>query len=55
VNSLKGASARILRRNFTDRMKPAIMHGHYWHQNTIVLDALEFLHQRARLAASGDV
>ncbi|MFJ9646193.1 IS200/IS605 family transposase [Streptomyces sp. NPDC101206] len=30
VNSLKGVSARILRRDFTGRVNRAIMHGHFW-------------------------
>ncbi|WP_079189005.1 IS200/IS605 family transposase, partial [Streptomyces kebangsaanensis] len=30
VNSLKGVSARILRRDFTGRANRAIMHGHFW-------------------------
>ncbi|MFD4968867.1 IS200/IS605 family transposase [Streptomyces sp. NPDC058424] len=30
VNSLKGVSARILRRDFTGRVNQAIMHGHFW-------------------------
>jgi REP-associated tyrosine transposase len=30
VNSLKGVSARILRREFTGTMNRAIMHGHLW-------------------------
>lgn len=30
VNSLKGVSARILRRDFTGRINRAIMHGHFW-------------------------
>jgi putative transposase len=30
VNSLKGVSARILRRDFTSRVNQAIMHGHFW-------------------------
>jgi putative transposase len=30
VNSLKGVSARILRRDFTGRVDRAIMHGHFW-------------------------
>ncbi|MEU3191436.1 IS200/IS605 family transposase, partial [Streptomyces sp. NPDC006992] len=30
VNSLKGVSARILRRDFTGRVNRAIMHGHLW-------------------------
>jgi putative transposase len=30
VNSLKGVSSRILRRDFTGRVNRAIMHGHFW-------------------------
>lgn len=30
VNSLKGVSARILRRDFTGHVNRAIMHGHFW-------------------------
>ncbi|MFE9174179.1 IS200/IS605 family transposase [Streptomyces kebangsaanensis] len=30
VNSLKGVSARILRRDFAGRANQAIMHGHFW-------------------------
>ncbi|MEN3586492.1 IS200/IS605 family transposase [Streptomyces sp. ZYX-F-203] len=30
VNSLKGVSARILRRDFTGRVNQAITHGHFW-------------------------
>ncbi|MEU1289935.1 IS200/IS605 family transposase [Kitasatospora sp. NPDC005856] len=30
VNSLKGVSARILRRDFTDRVNRAVMHGQFW-------------------------
>ncbi|MGW4688935.1 IS200/IS605 family transposase [Streptomyces sp. NPDC004244] len=30
VNSLKGVSARILRRDFTGRVNRAITHGHFW-------------------------
>lgn len=30
VNSLKGVSARILRRDFTGRCNRALMHGHLW-------------------------
>jgi putative transposase len=30
VNSLKGVSARILRRDFTGRVNRAIMRGHFW-------------------------
>jgi putative transposase len=30
VNSLKGVSARIMRRDFTGRVNRAIMHGHFW-------------------------
>ncbi len=30
VNSLKGVSARILRRDFTGRVNRAIMHGRFW-------------------------
>lgn len=30
VNSLKGASARNLRRDFTGRVNRAVMHGHLW-------------------------
>jgi len=30
VNSLKGVSARILRRDFTGRVNRAITHGHLW-------------------------
>jgi putative transposase len=30
VNSLKGVSTRILRRDFTGRVNRAIMHGHLW-------------------------
>lgn len=30
VNSLKGVSARILRRDFTGRVYRAIAHGHFW-------------------------
>ncbi|MGW3150065.1 IS200/IS605 family transposase [Streptomyces sp. NPDC001177] len=30
VNSLKGVSARRIRQEFTDRINPAIMHGHLW-------------------------
>ncbi|APU40982.1 IS200/IS605 family transposase [Streptomyces sp. TN58] len=30
VNSLKGVSARILRRDFTGRVNRALMHGHFW-------------------------
>jgi putative transposase len=30
VNSLKGVSARILRRDFTGRINRAIMRGHFW-------------------------
>lgn len=30
VNSLKGVSARILRRDFTGRTNHAPMHGHFW-------------------------
>ena len=30
VNSLKGVSARILRRDLTGRVNRAIMHGYFW-------------------------
>ena len=30
VNSLKGVSARRLRQEFTGKINPAIMHGHFW-------------------------
>jgi len=30
VNSLKGVSARLLRKEFTGRVNRAIMHGHFW-------------------------
>ncbi|MGW6792656.1 IS200/IS605 family transposase [Streptomyces chartreusis] len=30
VNSLKGVSARILRRDFTGPTNYALMHGHFW-------------------------
>ncbi|MEU9662957.1 IS200/IS605 family transposase [Streptomyces chartreusis] len=30
VNSLKGVSARILRRDFTGRTNHALTHGHFW-------------------------
>ena len=30
VNSLKGVSARYLRREYTTTMNRAIMHGHLW-------------------------
>src|SRR5882672_658613 len=30
VNSLKGVSSRILRKEFTGQMNRAIMHGHLW-------------------------
>ncbi|MFJ9775073.1 IS200/IS605 family transposase [Kitasatospora sp. NPDC101157] len=30
VNSLKGVSARILRRDFTGRVNQAVMRGHFW-------------------------
>ncbi|MER7848666.1 IS200/IS605 family transposase [Kitasatospora sp. NPDC096077] len=30
VNSLKGVSSRILRRDFTGRVNRAVMHGHFW-------------------------
>jgi putative transposase len=30
VNSLKGVSARILRREFTSRVNQATVHGHFW-------------------------
>ncbi|MGG2462949.1 IS200/IS605 family transposase [Streptomyces sp. RGM 3693] len=30
VNSLKGVSSRYLRKEFTDRVNRAIMHGHFW-------------------------
>ncbi|MFI8093079.1 IS200/IS605 family transposase [Streptomyces sp. NPDC086080] len=30
VNSLKGVSSRILRRDFTGRVNRAIVHGHFW-------------------------
>lgn len=34
VNSLKGISARILRRDFTGRTNHALMHGHFWSRRT---------------------
>jgi putative transposase len=30
VNSLKGVSARRLRQEYTGKVNPAIMHGHFW-------------------------
>ncbi|WP_432097046.1 IS200/IS605 family transposase [Streptomyces sp. bgisy100] len=30
VNSLKGVSARRIRQEFTDRIHPAVTHGHLW-------------------------
>lgn len=30
VNSLKGVSARLLRKDFTDQVNQATVHGHFW-------------------------